>query len=97
MFNYYKIEEQHVDQVSEYLKEKEIPFTNVSDPLRYVCENQVNNYIEKQQEDLKPLFRKIEDGLVDYMYDNYNNNAMISLGIENMMSNGIDEIIKRGE
>lgn len=94
MFNYYKIEEQHVEQVSEYLKEKEIPFTNVSNPLKYVCENEVNTYIENQQEELKPLFRKIENHMVDYMYDNFSSNQMISIGIQNVISNAVDEIVK---
>lgn len=94
MFNYYKIEEQHVEQVSEYLKEKEIPFTNVSNPLKYVCENEVDKYIEKQQEELKPLFRKIENHMVDYMYDNFNSNQMISIGIDNIISNAVDEVVK---
>lgn len=94
MFNYYKIEEQHVEQVSEYLKEKEIPFTNVSNPLKYVCENEVNTYIENQQEELKPLFRKIENHMIEYMYDNFGSNQMISIGIQTIMAKAVDEIIE---
>ncbi len=53
MYNYYKIEEQHVEEVSKFLNEKEIPFTNLSSPVRYVCEEVLNDYIDKQEEELK--------------------------------------------
>lgn len=94
MYNYYKIEEQHVEQVSKYLMEEEIPFTTVSDPVIYVCENELDKYIEQQEEELKPLFRKIEDDLVYYMSENYNNNSVISLGFTNLIVNGINEIVE---
>lgn len=91
MYNYYKIEEQHVEEVSKFLSEKEIPFTNLSSPVKYVCEEVLDKFIEEQNEDLKPIFRKVENTIVDYMADGYNH-YMIDAGHTNLIMNAIEKL-----
>lgn len=93
MYNYYKIEEQHVEEVSKFLNEKEIPFTNLSSPVRYVCEEAFNDYIDKQEEELKPIFRKVEETIINHMTDNYNNH-MIEAGHTHIILDAINKLNK---
>lgn len=94
MYNYYKIEEQHVEEISKFLSEKEIPFVNVDNPLRYICEDVIDGLIETYEDDLKPIFRKIEPQLVDHMVENYNNHRMVNLAHESLIMECINNITK---
>lgn len=94
MYNYYKVEEQHVEEISKFLNEKEIPFTNVDNPLVYTCENIVNDLIENKEEELKPIFRKIEPEIVNHMVNKYNEHHMINLAHESLLIDCINNIIE---
>lgn len=93
MYNYYKIEEQHVEEVSKFLSEKEIPFVNLDNPTRFTCENIVNNMIERcQDEDMKPLFRKVEEQLISHMTDNFDTNIVMQAGHNSLFSDAINNL-----
>lgn len=97
MYNYYKIEEQHVEEVSKFLSEKEIPFVNLEDPTRFVCERTVNSLIESYNDGLKPIFRKIEEDLVDEVTSKFNDNIFINTGFDQMISESIEKITNKYE
>lgn len=97
MYNYYKIEEQHVEEVSNFLNEKEIPFTNLEDPTKYVCEKVVDELIESYEDDLKPIFRKIEEPLVEEITSKFDDNMFINMGFEQMIFESVEKVTKEYE
>lgn len=98
-YYYCKIDSQDYDKIAPVLQEEEIQITVSSNPIDYVVQNIVDNYVEDN--DLKPLFKELDIHLqadvydaikeeIDYLIDKEYLNGQIEEYIEAVQINNME-------
>lgn len=92
MNSYIKVNNEEIEIVESLLVNNNIEFETNSDPMVYVCEELVDSYIENViEEELRPLFRKIENEMVDCLYEEANNVLDGNFAIDTLAQFDVEE------
>lgn len=92
MNSYIKVNNEEIEIVESLLVNNNIEFETNSDPMVYVCEELVDSYIENViEEELRPLFRKIENEMVDCLYEEANSVLDGNFAIDTLAQFDVEE------